>query len=190
MATSSAVAGYLAPTSEPVEDNDLEDILQQAIVGLTGIQGDLVRPRWQPEPPQQPDFAENWVAFGITRDTPDTFSYQTTDELGATTVARDHLIYVLHSFYGPNSMGICNRFRDAFDVGQNRDALADAGIELVEVQEALNVPALLKAHWVKRVDVSVVYRRRTARTFPVLTITTGQLGIDNEAYVTPIIVNP
>jgi hypothetical protein len=186
----SSVAGYLSPSAEPLDDDDLEDIMHDAIVGLTGITGDLVRPRWQPEPAQQPAFSANWVAFGITRWTPDTYSYQRQDDDFNHVVERDILLYVLHSFYGPKSMGLCNRFRDSFDIAQNRDQLVAAGIELVEVQEALNIPALLKAVWVKRVDVVVVYRRRTSRTFPVLTISTGQLGLDNEAYVTPIIVNP
>lgn len=190
MALDSTTSGYISPSVEPIDDDEIENLMHDAIVGLTGIEGSLVRPRWQPEPIQQPDFNENWVAFGITRWTPDTFSYQHQDDDSNHVVERDILLYVLHSFYGPKSAGMCARFRDAFDISQNRDQLVAAGIELIEVQEALNVPALLKAHWVKRVDVVVVYRRRTSRTFPVLTITSGQFGLDNELYVTPIIVNP
>lgn len=189
MPTDSSIAGFLAPSSEPLEDEGLENLLHDVIVGITGIPGDMVRPRWQPEPPQQPDFPSSWVAFGVQRTSHDVFSYQTMVDDGQQ-VQRDSVLYVLHSFYGPVSSGLCSRFRDGLDVSQNRDLLQAQGLELVEMQEALNIPALLKSVWVKRVDAMVVYRRRTVRTFPVLTITAGQLGLNNERYVTPIIVTP
>ena len=56
---------YIQPgTPSTVFDADLENIFHDAFVGITGIPAGLVRPRWQPEPPLQPDFKTDWMAFG------------------------------------------------------------------------------------------------------------------------------
>lgn len=188
MATDSTVAGFLTPSSEATNDNALEDILQAAVVGITGIPGTLVRPRWQPEPPTQPAFNVNWCAIGIPRALEDAFAYHATRE-NDQVVERDEILYVLHSFYGPGASQMCKRLRDGLEIAQNRATLRAAGLALVECQEAVTLPALVKETWVKRIDVTVVYRRRTSSAYPVRTIESGQLGLDNELWVTPITVN-
>lgn len=189
MATDSTTVGFLAPTQANPYDISLEDALQRIIVGITGIPGALVRPRWQPEPPQQPDYQTDWVAFGIVRTGVDTFSYHHhTDTSQA--VDRDELLYVMHSFYGPNCHGNCERFRDGWEIPQNRDSASALNLGLVEVQEAVHLPALLKERWVQRIDTTVIYRRRTSRDYPVLTITSAQAQVDTEVLVIPIVVNP
>lgn len=189
MATNSSEAGYLLPTAAAEYGDNLDDVLQGAVVGMTGIVGSLVRPRWQPEPPQQPAFSTDWVAFGVTRSTVDPFAFERPG-VSSENVERDEQLFVLHSFYGPNSHAICERFRDAFEISQNRDALRAAGITLVEVQEATILPALLKEKWVKRVDVTVIYRRRTVRTFSVLPIQSAVGQIVTEDRTIPLNVNP
>jgi hypothetical protein len=185
MATNSTVAGYLTPSSLPAEDDALDDVVHEAIVGITGITGDLVRPRWQPEPPTQPAFTVDWVAFGLNRSEEDTFTYDNTD--GTTyTVQRDEMLYFLVSAYGPNAGRTRKMLSDGLAVSQNRDALLAAGLALVEMQEMTKVPALFKEKWVTRVDSTVVFRRRTTTVYTVATITSGQLGLNNELYVTPI----
>jgi hypothetical protein len=185
MATDSTAAGYLSPSSLPAEDDTLDDVVHDAIVGITGITGDLVRPRWQPEPPTQPDFSVDWIAFGLTRSEEDVFTYDSTD--GTTyTVQRDEMLYFLVSAYGPNAGRTRKVLSDGLAVNQNRDALYSNGLALVEVQEMTKVPALFKEKWVYRVDSVVVFRRRTRTVYPVVTITSGQMGLNNELYVTPI----
>lgn len=188
MATNSSTLGYLASTGAASYGNDLDDIFQGAIVGITGVTGDLVRPRWQVEPPQQPDFTVNWVAFGVVRSEVDTFAHDRHDPTGDGTdkVERDEMLYVLHSFYGPDCHATCERFRDGLELPQNRDVLLANGVAVVEVQEAVHLPALLKEKWVKRIDATVIYRRRTSRTYAVLTITSSHVDLYNERYVTPI----
>jgi hypothetical protein len=188
MATSSAAAGFLAPVSAPTYDVALEDTFHPAIVGITGIPGNLVRPRWQPEPPQQPAFNVDWCAFGITVISADEHPYEV-QGMDVLSMERDELINTLISFYGPNSSSNCARFRDGLSLSQNRDTLRAAGITVMEVGDATILPALLKETWVKRVDTRVIYRRRSIRTFPVLPLLSGELGLDNESYVTPIQVN-
>ena len=195
MATDSSAAGYLSPATAAVYGDALDDVLHDAVVGMTGIAGSLVRPRWQPEAPQQPDFSVDWVAFGVVRTVVDVFAYEGHHAAGggSDSVERDELLFVLHSFYGPNSHAYCERFRDGFEISQNRDVLKAAGVGLVEVGEATILPALLKEKWVRRVDVTVTYRRRTSRTYAVLSLTSanGTLVTDVPATTTPIVVpNP
>ena len=193
MATDSRTAGYLLPTAESTHDDALDDLLHDVIVGLTGITGDLVRPRWQPEPPQQPEFSVTWVAFGVSRTEEDTFGYEHHDPLGEgpTTVERDELLYYAHSFYGPHASGMCKRLRDGLQISQNRDALLSAGLGVVEVKEAVKIPALLHQKWVPKVDVTVVYRRRSTTAYPVLTIKSATVDPTIETLgTTHVTVNP
>lgn len=190
MATNSSQAGYLLPTAQAVYDNALDDLLHDVVVGITGLPGDLVRPRWQPEPPQQPDFAVNWVAFGLRNSTVDSFAHEEEAADGTSAaIQRDETLYYLHSFYGPGAHGLAERFRDGFEISQNRDVLRDLGLGLVEVQEITKAPALLKEKWVPKVDVVVVYRRRTSRSYPVLTIQSATGGLVTDIGTTPIIFN-
>lgn len=185
MADTSA-SGFLLPTAAAPYDDPLEDILQEAVAGITGLPGDLCRPRWQVNPPPMPAFDKTWVAFGITRSEVDTFAFDRHIDALTTAVERDEILYVLHSFYGPQAHGMSERLRDGFEVSQNRDTLRAAGIVLIEVQQAVQVPALLMERWQKRIDVLVVYKRRTSRAYTVRTIESAQVGLDNEFYVTPI----
>lgn len=190
-AQSSASLGFLAPSAEPDYGDALDDIMQAAVVGITGLAGNLVRPRWQPDPPQQPAFDETWCAFGVVRSAVDAFAYERHDAAGSqgqgqSIIERDEVLQVLHSFYGPNSNAVCERFRDGLELAQNRATLASAGIGLVEVGEAVMVPVLLTEKWVRRVDVTVYYRRRTSRPYEVRNLLGAELGLNNELYTTPI----
>lgn len=188
MPNDSTTSGFVAPISSDLYDDPLDDLLQAAVAGITGIPGRFVRPRWQPKPPNQPAFDTDWVAFGVVRSTVDTFAFEGHDKADPETssVDRDELLYVLHSFYGPNSGGLCERFRDGLELQQNRAVLSASRIELVEVGEATRVPALLQETWVRRVDAMVTYRRRTSRRYQIKSLISGELGLDNEHYVTPI----
>jgi len=195
MATS-ATGGYIAPTTPVAYDNELDDIFHGCIQGITAIDKKLVRPRWQPEPPNQPDFSVNWVAFGITGIDGDRFSYHRHNPngaggLGTSDVERDERLKLLVSFYGPLAAGYQARFALGLQLSQNRDELSAQGIKLVEVQESFTLPALFKEKWVKRVDSAVIFRRRVARTYAIENVESATVGLDNEHYITPInITNP
>lgn len=193
MATNSTTAGYLAPalSLQPLYGDALNDVFSGVIEGITGIAGELIRPRWQPEPPNQPAFDVDWVAFGITTVKGDTFHYTSHDPgLEANVEEYDEVITLLHSFYGPNSQGLINRFNAGIQVEQNRDALTQAGIKLADCGEVTTLPALLKEQWVLRYDCRISYRRRVKWIYPVVSVVanTGATPgfIDNEQYRTNI----
>lgn len=191
MATNSSTAGFLAPSSniaQPLYGDALDDVFHDTLQGITGIPGELVRPRFQPEPPNQPDFTTDWIAFGIVTTKGDVFSYQTHDPTGAgfNVQEYDEQLTVLHSFYGPNGQSVAGLYNAGIQVEQNRDVLTAAGIKLVECQEVTQLPALLKEKWVKRWDCRTVFRRRVSRSYPILTIESSVVHLDNELYTTII----
>lgn len=194
MATSSQQAGYLAPSTSPINDASFEDVLQAFIVGVTGLPGPLVRPMWQPEPPNNPSHETNWCAFGVVTIGGDAFAYMQHDPLpaggeGIDRIEADELITVRHSFYGPTCQATSQRYRWGLEIGQNRADLLVAGITVVEVGEGRMVPALLTQRWVRKIDVSVVFRRRAVYSYPIRSIVEAGAGLDNEFFVTPIVVS-
>lgn len=183
---------YVLPTPLPavIEDLDLDRIFQANLVGITGLPGRLVRPRWQPEPPNQPDFTENWAALGVTATEADTFAFIRQVDAATVELERDQFITVLVSFYGPASGNYLGLYRDGLSVQLNRLSLTEAGIKLIEVGKARQLPALLKEKWMKRQDIQVEFARRIRRLYTLASINTLDMGLDNEYYITPIIVNP
>lgn len=187
---------YQPPALVPTPDYDdpLEDLLQRAITGITGLDPTLVRPRWQVEPANQPDFDSDWVAFGITATYGDQFSYQIHDPtanagLGGDNLERDEFLRVLLSFYGPHGSALMGRFRDGLQVDRNRDELYASGVKLIEVMESINLPALLKERWVRRIDLPVLFGRRIRRAYGIPSVVGGQVSILDENRTT-VIVNP
>lgn len=188
----SSAAGFLRPLSAPIYDNPLDDFFHDFLVGLSGIPGDLVRPRWQPEPPNQPDFTINWLAFGFPRITEDAFAYQDQDPDDPTQglVQRDEILTMLMSFYGPQCGQLGKQVSAGIQLSQNRAYLRVQQISVVEVEDQIKLPALLKERWVPRVDINVRFRRRAGWVFAIRQVESAQAGLDNEIYITPIIVEP
>ena len=126
MANDSSTPGYVLPTGDaPTYDAALDAIFQQMIVGLTGMQGSLVRPRWQPVMPKQPEPNVDWCAIGVTLIDPDAgpaFVHDSTGD-GQDVALRHESIDVLCSFYGPNAAANAALVRDAIAIPQNNNAL-------------------------------------------------------------------
>ena len=64
-------------------------------------------------------------------------------------------------------------------VDQNLDALTSIGIKLQEIQEAFTLPALLKEKWVKRVDSSLMFKRRVRRIYNIRNLLVGTVTVTN-----------
>lgn len=191
----STASGYILATSADAYDTALDRILQQAVVGITGLPGANVRPRWQISPPTMPEPEVNWAAIGVTLFEPDHSAYERhVDDaaLGYSALERDEALHVITSFYGPQALTNAMAFFDGIQISQNRDTLKANGIDLVSIADATRVPALLAMKWQMRIDVSAVMSRRTVRQFPIRTIveTSATNELDNERYVTSITITP
>jgi hypothetical protein len=170
----SSTGGYLAPavTTPPTEDVDLDTQLQAIVVGIAGLDGTLVRPRWQPVPPKQPAPTVNWCAIGVVSTAPDDNSaiVHHPDGDGYDELQRHEQIDALASFYGPLAGTNAAIFRDGLWIAQNREVMLVQGFGLVSTDPALQVPELVNQAWIKRVDIHFRLNRIVSRTYQVLNL--------------------
>lgn len=187
-----------APAPSPLYDDALEDVFQPVFVAVLGdaiSAPNLVRPNWQPEPPQQPAFSTPWMAFGIQVLKGDWSPYighdpAAADGFGADALERDEELVLTHSYYGPTSQALASRLQDGLMIEQNRQGLYEHGIVLIEFFDATNAPALIKEKWVKKVVQRVRFKRRIRREYAILTVAAANVSLRNEQYVTEIVVTP
>jgi len=194
MATDSREPGYLRPAgAAPPYDKDLEDIFHDVIQGITGLPGNLIRPRYQVNPANQPQADQDWSAFGVTVERQDWQSYRALSSDGERYLNEvTEAIRVNVSFYGPRYQHFERMWCDGMQIEQNRDGLAAHGIAFIEFADPVALPALLKEQWVKRADVRGLFHRKAVREYPIRDIVGvgGDSFIDNEKSLTPIVVNP
>lgn len=179
----SSTGGYLRPTNTAVTYEEIEDALHDLVVGITGLADDLVRPRWQPEPPKQPARNSDWCSIGIITRRHNNFSpvIHNNPGDGSDSVLTFETLEILASFYGPGSHDLAETLRDGLYVAQNREAVkASVGLVLTEIQEFRTVPELINTSWVRRVDVPIIMGRAVQRDYAVLHILRGGATIESD----------
>lgn len=166
--------GFWTPGIEPVYDDELDNFLQQIVVGVTGLAGNLVRPRWQAEPPNDPPFdAPAWAAIGTADVVSETNAAIVHDgrSNGRDYVVVNEEIEALVSFYGRDGGATAARFRDGLQVSQNRYTLPRQLAGLVECGTRITkVPSLVNQRWRWRYDLSMTVRRQVVRPYPIYNI--------------------
>lgn len=192
MSNDSTTSGYLTPvdTPAPPEDVALENFLHDWLQAVSGFADPTaVRPRWQPEPPIQPDFGTDWLAFGVTESVTDFDAWEGHDPtgLGTDNVMLTEELTIALSYYGPNAMSNALAFRINVKVGQNRDVLTAAGMGYISATDATNAPTLTKSLWVRRVDLELRLRRNVTRAFQVRSLLSANGAVNNELYTTPFV---
>jgi len=186
----SSTGGYLAPSPPPITDDvSLEVFLQAIVVAITSLPGNMVRPRWQPEPPNLPDYGTDWCAIGITNSTPDTFAYEDDTNVGAeqggAEFQRNEVFDLDCSFYGPNDDGFADTLRDGLAVAQNREVLFLNAMGLVGVGERVRGSELIKGRWLRRADLTVTFRRQIRRTYQVLSFLSSAGAVSDGTHSSP-----
>lgn len=192
MSTDSSVAGYLSPsaTPAPLEDDALDTFLHDLLVGVTGLPGDMIRPRWQPEPPTQPARDVDWMAFGVMDEDPDTYSAVIHNANGSDEMQRHENFSVLISSYGLNARANLGLLRDGIQLEQNRAILSANIMGLVETGRVITAPALVKDGWLRRFDMTMVLRRQVRRIYSVKNLASMDGILDTEVIQTSIDVSP
>ncbi len=185
----SASGGYLTPTSSEGLPGGLtlNQFLQTVLVGISGLDGKLVRPRWQVAPPKQPDIAVNWMAFGIMSTPSDTNSFVGMDADGNTLSIRQENIEVQCAFYGPEALYYAGVVRDGFQIQQNVEALRAANMGYVAAGTPFHLPELVNERFIDRVEMGLSLRRQVQRVYPIVSVVsahgTVHTVLGNEAYL-------
>lgn len=203
MANDSSTGGYLAPVDAqpPPEDAALDAIFQQLVAGVTGLPGSMVRPRWQPVIPRQPEPNINWCALGISDQTMDAgpaiihqsqFEQPIVTGDGSSVVTDDNStvgsvnvngqdvmqrhedIDVLCSFYGPSAKGYAHLLVDGMYVPQNNEQIKALGISFIGTGDIRTAPDFVNEQWIRRYDVTLQFRRMVSRTYAVLNLLSAQ----------------
>jgi hypothetical protein len=173
----STTGGYIVDVPPPPATvEDLQSALQQAVAGLAGLPGSLVRPRWQPVPPAQPPVDVTWVSIGVTMVEADEYPYLL--HVGGVTLAgatapgytimqRHQTITVVTTFYGPQADALAAQVRDAFYVPQNYENLFPVGLKLRTIHDLQRAPELMNQQYVDRADLRMEFRAMIERVYPI-----------------------
>ena len=162
----SASGGYLRLSPSKTR-TELEDIIQELIVGITGLAGALVRPAKPAISASQPAQNVDWAVFDISRRTSPNYAQleHKSDDNGngggeGYSVLHLHEDFtVLVSFMGPGAENFAVSLRDGLHIKQNREALFLENIAFVEAGELVFVPEFIKTDWRARTDLSLSFRR-------------------------------
>ena len=174
-ANTSRQLGYLTPVNTiAAYDLDLDKIFQAHVVGITGMTGSLVRPRWQPTPPVQPPLTTDWCAIGVSRIVNmygPAIVHQGTDatdpDNGTDTREWHEEIEVLASFYGPGASAKLAAFVEGCGIPQNNDQLKQYNMAFVSASDPIAAPDFQNQQWIRKFDVTLTFRRRTQRVYQV-----------------------
>lgn len=163
------------PYNTALEDDTLDDFFQSLIVGVTGLPGNMVFPRWQTTPPNLPPYGTNWGAVGVTPDTTvDDYPYLKHYDDGFFAfdlMLRHENIEVLCSFYGPNAKQYASYVRDGMYLPQNREPLQLAGMDLTQAGPNLvRAPEEIKNQVTNRWDVTLYIKRCIQRRYAILSL--------------------
>lgn len=166
MANTSATGGFLTPdpSTAPLYDDALDDVFQALFVGITGLDGSMVRPRFQVRPPKQPDASTNWCAVGVMDIENDAGPVLDQEQQH---MQRHETVHVLASFYGPNGRALATQARDGLGLLQNNESLASQLMLYINNDTIRKVPELVGEQWVQRYDLPLTFRRQIKRTYAV-----------------------
>lgn len=164
MSNTSATGGYLSPDGGVLpSDEDLEDILQNHVVKITGLPTSLVRPRWQRVTPKLPEPDVTWASIGVkSSEDPDSPYF---DDDGNS--INHETMEVITSFYGPKAEATAKLFKAGLAIPQNNNQLKQHRITFVRSQPIRNIPELLNEQWLRRYDFEFTIRRKTVNHYPV-----------------------
>lgn len=176
----SATGGYIPPNGGSAYDQELEDIFQAFIVGITSLPGLMVRPRFQKDPPPMPAIGIDWCAFAVKSIIPDDGPYFDQQDDTMDSIRHEELTLFL-SFYGDHGQSIANVLRDGLVIPQNIAQLKAQQIKFISTGEIITAPDFLNNQYVHRYDLTAVFKRKTSRTFAVKSfVDAGTIKLNQE----------
>ena len=188
MVNTSASGGPLQPAPPPIlEGAELEDFFHDLITSLTLLDPTLVRPAWQPEPPNIPQSATVWIAFHLEDKESDAFPWTgPIDDAGLTIGLQRHeefdvIVSVYGTGAGSQAKAVAKLLRDNLAISQNREPLSAQGMAVIAVDAPQPAPILVKTLWLYRVNMPIRIRRIITRTYPVESLLSAQVDLTIDA---------
>ena len=165
----------LQPLGPAVYGEALENLVQQYLVSISGVEPSLVRPRWQPDPPRAPGFDVDWLAVGVENIARSWQPYQ-----WIRTLVRRETITVALTAYGPNSMGLVALIQDNIQQSLNHGVLSENGLKYIRSTDIVAAPELVNSKWLRRHDINVILGRAVTREYDVLTIASANVILNSD----------
>lgn len=148
--------------NEPEYGDELDWQIQDIVAGLTGLDGSMVRPRWQQNPPATPDFDADWAAVAVSYVDADENPYIDTNGLVA-----HETIEALLSLYGPNGRRNAMRVIHGMKLPDNIATFESMGLYYSRSEYVRSFPELYNNQWMKRYDVTMTMRRKTVLDYAI-----------------------
>lgn len=181
------------PTPTPAQDLDLDDLFQAVVAGITGLDGSLVRPRWQPIPPKQPEQDQSWISLGTFEQTPDAGPYLETvsTEPGSIKSQRHEVLRLMISCYGSRASYYAALIRDGFGIPDNMDTLRSVDIAYRGIYGSLRTFATtINQIQLRQCDMVLLFARKATRGYGIHTITSSQIHLVDDTHVDDTITVP
>ena len=163
---SSSTGGYLLLVPEALPNGlTLVQFIQQLIVGITGLNGSLVREKYQTNAPKIEEVEINWCSFSLSTLQKDYDGFIKQNQSGDNSeVTRHQKLIVSASFYGPNSNQIASQFCNGFLLSQNREVLRSGNLNFNGTSDVTFVPEKKNEQWFKRHDVTLTLTQKEVNT--------------------------
>ena len=180
MSNTSATGGYLLPlTGGSIDGLDLRRAIGAVLVGISGIDGTLVRPSWQQNPPPIPGIDVNWIAFFIQERRGDSNSYQQVQDSESSFLSRHEDLDILLSFYGVDCLQIAANVREGFELTQNNEIMLTNGLAFVRMGAITHIPELINDRYFDRADSVLTLRHEITKNYSILSFEKEQVTIIN-----------
>jgi hypothetical protein len=181
----------------PLEDDALDAVLQAMVVGITGLSGDLVRPRWQVVSPKQPERDVNWCSIGVITSTPDDnpvvqhLSGLSVNDQAGDLLQEHEELEILVSFMGPLCKTNLGIFRSGVRLATNIQVLKSVGLYFKEIEEGRAAHELINQYWIRRWDSTLIFKRMVSRVYGVPNIVEANIHLfDDSGHVNTTIFVP
>jgi len=180
----SATGGYLLPVpSGPVTGLALALVIQPWVAGLSGLDGSLVRPLWQENPPPKPDISVTWISFGIKQHRRDWSAWvrhvpATDDTTAYDLLYRNEELEVRCSCTGPCSDAAMSNLWNGCQIKQNLEYLFLNGLGWISIDDPVTIGEKVKERYVGHVDCRIRLRRAVALQYSVLDLAGAQVTIN------------
>jgi hypothetical protein len=189
-ANTSATGGFITGKPPPPPTGEqITRALQKLVMALADLPGTLVRPRWQPMPPSQPQADVTWASIGVTAVEADDFPSIRHDGVGTFPGAlapgvdrmqRHATLTVVATFYGPEAETCAAALRDALYMPQNWSPMMALGLKLREVRDLARAPEIINQQWIDRFDLQIMVRQQIDRVYPIYNLNGADIVLHSE----------